>query len=176
MESFEQILKAGGRTNSLGRASEILAVLSSNHTRLDELFTCISADDAWVRMRAIDTFEKLVKDDPELAQPYLEFILTELTKSVQPSIQWHLAQIFSEVSLTEGQQLQAIEWLKQRIQSVDVDWIVSVNTMKSLLFFHKAGHVSAKDLEPLFTVQTNHASKTVRKKANEFLSILTNTN
>ncbi|HSW99451.1 MAG TPA: hypothetical protein VLH38_00260 [Patescibacteria group bacterium] len=169
MESFEEILTAGGHSNSLGRAGEVLEVVRGNHSRLDELFTCISADDAWVRMRAIDTFEKLVKDRPELVRPYLEPIFSDLTKSTQPSIQWHLAQIFGEVLLSDSQRNQAVAWLEQHIKSTDVDWIVSVNVMKTLLGFCKNGYISSDELEPLFKMQTNHASKTVYKKAGIFL-------
>lgn len=172
MESFEEIFTAGGHTNSLGRAGEVLQTVQNEPSRLNELFNCISADDAWVRMRAVDTFEKIVKDTPTVAQPYLESILRDLTKSNQPSIQWHLAQIFGEVSLSGSERGQAIKWLLQRIKSADVDWIVSVNVMKTLLSFYKQGYVSQGELEPLFKTQADHPSKSVRKKAANFLQEL----
>jgi len=172
MESFEEILTVGGHSNSLGRAIEVLQTVQGNHARLDELFSCISADDAWVRMRAIDTFEKLVKDKPELAQPYLSSIFSQLTKSEQPSIQWHVAQIFAEVALSDAERNEAVKWLKQRIKSTDVDWIVSVNVMKTLLSFCKQKYISAGELEPLFKTQATHSSKSVRKKATLFLEEL----
>jgi len=172
MESFEQILTAGGHSNSLGRAGEVLKTVQGNHARMDELFTCISADDAWVRMRAIDTFEKITKDQPELAQPYVKSILSDLIKSKQPSIQWHLAQIFCEVELTTRQRSEAIAWLKNTIATTEVDWIVSVNAMKTLLFFCRNGFIPAREAAEMFKVQERHTSKTVRKKAAIFLSNL----
>jgi malonyl CoA-acyl carrier protein transacylase len=125
-----------------------------------------------VRMRAIDTFEKLVKAKPDLATPYLRPILTKLTKSEQPSVQWHLAQIFGEVDLNDDQRKQAIKWLTNRTATTDVDWIVSVNTMKTLLHFYKTGFIGADKLKPLFSTQTEHESKSVRKKAAAFLEEL----
>jgi hypothetical protein len=172
MEPFEDILAAGGHANSLGRAGEVLQTVQNDPSRLEELFNCIFAGDAWVRMRAIDTFEKIVKDRPELGQAYLESIFSDLTKSQQPSIQWHIAQIFGEVKLNDIQRKKAVEWLRQRIQSTDVDWIVSVNAMKTLLSFCNQGYISAGELEPLFKTQANHASKSVRKKAAVFLQEL----
>jgi hypothetical protein len=169
MESFEEIFTAGGHSNSLGRAGEVLNTVQDDTSRLGELFNCISADDAWVRMRAVDTFEKIVKDQPDLAQPYLESIFSDLTKSEQPSIQWHLAQIFGEVPLNGSQRSHAVEWLEQRIKSTDVDWIVSVNVMKTLLSFCRQKYISSGALEPLFKVQTAHMSNTVRKKVTFFL-------
>lgn len=172
MESFEEILTAGGHSNSLGRAAEVLQIVQDDNSRVGELFDCVSADDAWVRMRAIDTFEKLIKDKPELVRLYLPDIFSTLTKSNQPSIQWHLAQIFTEVTLTEAQRADALTWLKSKISSTTVDWIVSVNVMRALLSFHKNGHVSSDELKPLFAIQADHTSKSVRKKAGIFLQEL----
>jgi len=172
MESFAKILLAGGHANSLGRSGEVLETVRKDTSRLDELFDCISADDAWVRMRAIDTFEKLVKERPALVQPYLKSILSDLTKSEQPSIQWHLAQIFSEVALSNSQRKDAIEWLKARVATTEVDWIVSVNAMKTLLAFYKDGFMRADELTTLFKTQSEHPSKSVRKKAAVFLQDL----
>lgn len=168
MDSYESILTVGGKTNSLGRASEVINSVYSNPSRLEELFNCISADDAWVRMRAIDSFEKIVKDKPEWARRYLDRIFNDLTKSGQPSIQWHLAQIFSEVSLTDEQRDRAIAWLKNKIKTTNVDWIVSVNVMKALLYFYQNGFVTAGELKQLFKTQEGHKSQSVRKKAANF--------
>ena len=172
MERFEEILMAGGHSNSLGRAGEMLETVRNDCSRLGELFDCIFADDAWVRMRAIDSFEKIIKDNPEWVGPYLDRVFSELTLSSQPSIQWHLAQVFIEVVLTDKQRSDAIAWLKRMIATTDVDWIVSVNVMKALLYFYRNKFVAASDIKPLFKIQEGHVSKSVRKKATEFLSNL----
>ena len=176
METFEEILTAGGHTNSLGRSGEVLKAVQNDPSKIDELFRCIQAEDAWVRMRAIDTFEKLVKDDPELARPYLSSIFTDLTTSSQASIQWHLAQLFAEIELNEQQKHDAIAWLTSKIKSTEVDWIVSVNVMRTLLYFHKAGLIRSESLRLLFKTQASHKSKSVRKKAELFLTELKATN
>jgi len=173
VEPYEDVLTSGGKTNSLGRADEVIADVYANPTRLDELFECISADDPWVRMRAIDSFEKIIKSKPEWVQPYLGRIFGHLTRSPQPSVQWHLAQLFSEVTLTNEQQKSAIDWLKARLRTTDIDWIVSVNIMRALVYFYRNGLVAARDLRPLFTTQEGHSSKTVRKKAAEFKQVIT---
>lgn len=165
MSTFERILMVGGKTNSLGRASEVIETVRNDQSRLSELFDCIYADDAWVRMRAIDSFEKIIKDEPQLVKPYLTRIFDELTFSDQPSIQWHLAQIFSEVELSDKQQTRAIDWLKSKLETVDVDWIVSVDAMKALLYFHSRGLFAASELKRLFDIQAGHKSNAVRKKA-----------
>lgn len=172
MESFEQILASGGKANSLGRAGEVVDIVLADPSRLSELFACISADDAWVRMRAIDSFEKLIKGNPQWVTPFLPKIFSDLVLRDQPSIQWHLAQIFTEVQLSDAQREQAISWLKQRLKTTDVDWIVAADSMKAMLYFYQAGRVTKIEIEPLFRLQQQHASKSVRRKAEKLLQEL----
>lgn len=162
----------GEHRNSLGRAAEIVETVLDDRSRLGELFECVFDDDAWVRMRAIDSFEKIVKDNPEWAKPYITRIFGELTKSDQPSIQWHLAQIFTEVELTLKQQQHAIDWLKDKLKNVEVDWIVSGDAMKALLYFYSKDSVGAAELEALFKIQEGHKSKAIRTKASKLLQEL----
>lgn len=165
MDSYESILAVGGKTNSLGRANEVIESVYANPSRLEELFNCILANDAWVRMRAIDSFEKIIRTKPEWAQPYMDRIFSDLIQSEQPSVQWHLAQLFSEVELTSMERKRAIAWLKNKIKTTNVDWIVSVDTMKALVYFYKNGFVAASELRQLFKIQEGHKSNSVRKKA-----------
>lgn len=108
MESLETILSAGGHTNSLGRSQEVYEIVKASPRRTRELFDCIYTEDAWIRMRAIDTFEKLVRTDPSLAQPYAQALIDDLTRKNQPSIQWHLAQLFTQIELNDLQTQKAL--------------------------------------------------------------------
>lgn len=172
MEAFADVLIEGGRSNSLGRAGEVVETVLGDRGRLDELWACIGHEDAYVRMRAIDSFEKIVNEQPAWADRYVEAIVSELTSSDQPSIQWHLAQLFVQVELDDEQRERAIEWLRARLTTTDVDWIVSVNCMRALLEFHARGDVAPGVLRQLFEVQQDHHSNTVRRKAGEFLAEL----
>jgi hypothetical protein len=165
MDSYKTVLAVGGKTNSLGRAAEVIESVYSEPSRLKELFDCILAEDPWVRMRAIDSFEKIIKTKPDWAEPYIAILLDTLTLSDQPSIQWHLAQLFTEVKLTSIQRNNALVWLKSKIKTTNVDWIVSVNAMNALLYFQKKGYVETSELEALCEIQAQHPSKSVRKKA-----------
>lgn len=172
MEPFAEVLAAGGHTNSLGRSGEVLGLLRADPARLDELFACIAHDDAWVRMRAVDTFEKLVRGDPALGGPYVGRVLDELTRSDQPSVQWHVAQLLGLVALTAAQRREAVGWLTARVATTEVDWIVAAQSMATLVAFVGAGHVPAGDVVPLLEVQTGHRSASVRRKAFAFLDQL----
>jgi len=171
-EAFIEVLKDGGKSNSLGRSEEVLAEVLQNNNRLPELYDCISADDAWVRMRAIDTLEKILRIHPEWSKPFLDDIFTNLLVVDQPSIQWHLAQIFREVNLSEGQKVKATDWLSDLLSSTSVDWIVAANSMDTLVQFMDDELLSKSQLVNLLTIQLGHKSKSVVKRANKHLEAL----
>ena len=172
MEPFEEVLAAGGHRTSLGRAGEVLTLLRADGSRTDELFACISADDAWVRMRAVDTFEKLVREDAARGAPYVGRVLDELTTSDQPSVQWHVAQLLDLVDLTAAQRATAITWLRGRVSTTEVDWIVAVQALATLVSFVRRGWIPASDVLPLLEVQEAHASASVRRKVTRFRECL----
>jgi hypothetical protein len=168
-ESFAEILTVGGKSNSLGRANEVIDIVLSDNSRLEELYNCLFEEDAWVRMRAADCLEKVCRQHPEWIEPYIDKFLARLTTSTQPSIQWHLAQIFEQVYLTNSQRQQAIKWLMELLSSKDVDWIVSANCMDTLAYFTSRGEFRKEDLVGLLKIQQQHHSKAVVKRANKFL-------
>lgn len=168
-ESFESILTVGGKMNTLGRADEVVRVVLDDQSRLDELFKCIFHDDAWVRMRAIDSVEKVCREHPEWMLSYANRLLNEVAVIDQPSIQWHLAELFAQIELTSEQRRRAIEFMKHNIASVDADWIVASNTMQTLSDYVNAGYLPAAELTPLLHIQQNHHSNAVVKRATKIL-------
>ena len=168
-ESFAEILAVGGKTNSLGRANEVIAIVLNDKSTLDELYSCVFDDDAWVRMRAIDAIEKICREKSEWLLPYIDKFQSELAASTQPSIQWHLAQIYRQVELTDGQKTNAIQWLKDLLSTTSVDWIVAANAMTTLVQFTKDGSVGMDETIALLELQKTHKSKSVVKRANKLL-------
>jgi hypothetical protein len=168
-ETFAEVLSVG-KPNSLGRADEVVQVVLADKKQLDELYDCIFADDAWIRMRAIDSLEKVCRVHPDWIEEYADKILEELTSSTQPSIQWHLAQIFNQIHLTPKQQKAAVNWMNDLIATTDVDWIVSANTMDTLAQFTRDSKFSQSELTKLLKVQQKHKSKAVLKRANKLLA------
>ena len=171
-ESFAEMFTAGGKSNSLGKASEVIETVLQNKDYLEELYACVFNDDAWVRMRAIDAVEKIGRQKPEWLVPYIDTFQSELASSKQPSIQWHLAQMYSQFDLNAKQKLGAIAWLKDILSNAEVDWIVSVNAMKSLVQFTKDGSAPYEVTVSLLKLQLAHKSKSVTKKASQLLSEL----
>ncbi len=172
-ESFADILAVGGKSNSLGRAQEVIEIVLHDQPLLEELYECLFNEDAWVRMRAADGIEKVARLHPNWLEPYIDRISKDLAPSTQPSIQWHIAQIYGEVTLTASQKRFAINWLKGLLSSPQVDWIVAANSMDTLAQFVRDGSVPKSQLSALLEIQCQHKSKSVVRRADKLLSELT---
>ena len=168
-ETFAEILAVGGKSNSLGRAAEVTEAVLQDQTLLEQLYQCLFDEDAWIRMRAADSLEKVCRVHPEWLLPYTDRFAIDLATSEQASIQWHLAQIYRQVDLTSTQKSFVIDWLKGLLSSTEVDWIVAANAMDTLTQFVQDGSVPKSDLEALLTIQLQHKSKSVVKRANKLL-------
>lgn len=168
-EPFSEMLSEGGKTNSLGRANEVIEIILQDKSRLNELYDCMFEEDAWARMRAADAIEKICRVHPEWLEPYIDKFLDELADSTQPSIQWHLAEIFGAVNLTEAQKKRAIKWLNDLLSTKDVDWIASANSMKTLVQFTKDGSFPRAQMISLLKIQQKHKSNAVIRRATKLL-------
>jgi hypothetical protein len=172
IQNFTDMLHTGGHANSLGRVPDVIELVLQDKSRLGELYGCLFAPDAWVRMRAADALEKICRQHPDWLLPYISRMQTELADTTQASFQWHMAQIYAQVSLSPKQKEMAIQWLKGLIATLDVDWIVAANTMDTLAQFTKDGSVAKPDFIALLKVQQHHSSKAVVRRATKWLEEL----
>jgi len=172
-EKLTELLAVGGKSNSLGRVNEVIELVLKDQHRLDELYDCLFDEDAWIRMRAADALEKICRQHPDWLLSYIDKFASDLVTSSQPSIQWHLAQIYREVDLTTKQKQFAIQWLKRLLSTKDVDWIVAANAMDTLAQFTKDGSFPSAAIVPLLKIQQKHKSNAVIKRANKLLAELT---
>jgi len=170
-QPFLELLAVGGKSNSLGRSNEVIEAVLHDKSRLSELYDCLFAEDAWLRMRAADSLEKICRVHPDWLLDYVDRF-SELTTSTQPSIQWHLAQIYRQVELTPAQKQFAIDWLKQLLASKEIDWIVVANAMDTLAAFTKDGSVPKLEALALFEIQRHHKSSAVVRRADKLINQL----
>jgi hypothetical protein len=168
-EAFSKMLAVGGKSNSLGRVDEVIHLVLHDPQRLDELYHCLFEEDAWRRMRAADALEKICRQQPKLLLPYVDRFPDELCTSSQPSVQWHVAQMYREIQLTTEQKRFAIDWLKHLLSNKNIDWIVAANAMETLIQFTKDGSFEAAEMISLLKIQQNHKSSAVTKRADKFL-------
>jgi hypothetical protein len=172
-ETFAQIFSVGGKSNSLGRTDEVIAVVLQDPRLTEELYACLFNSDPWVRMRAADALEKVCRHHPDWLSPFIPRIQQELAQQTQPSIQWHIAQIYAQVQLSGAQKRVAIDWLKSLLSTTNIDWIVAANAMETLMQFTKEGAFPLRDMTALIAIQQKHASKSVVRRATKLLATLT---
>ncbi len=171
-ETFTEMLAVGGKSNSLGRVSEVIELVLKDKSQLDELYNCLFESDEWVRMRAGDALEKVCREHPDWLQPYVDRLLSEVASVQQASVQWHLAQMLGEISLTPTEIKRAAALLKSYLKNKDADWIVTSNSMETLAKFVREGNVESNEVTPLLRLQQDHHSKTVAKRAARLLKEL----
>ncbi len=170
--NFLEMLAVGGKSNSLGKVNEVIGLVLDDKSRLNELYDCVFDEDAWIRMRAADALEKICRQHPDWLQPYIDRLSAELATSSQPSLQWHLAQIYSQVELTNEQKRFAMSWLKSLLSTKEVDWIVSANAIDTLAQFTRDGSFPTVEMTSLLKIQQQHKSNAVIKRASKLLSEL----
>jgi len=168
-EKFSDMLAEDGKKNSLGRAEEVVQLVIDDKSRLDELYSCLFEDNPWLRMRAIDAFEKVCQVHPKWIEPYIDRLFDDFGNNTQASIQWHIAEIIGETNLTSTQKKLAADWLVTRLEDDNVDWIVAANTMKTLEQFVRDGSFARDQFIPLLYRQQKHRSNAVVKRATKIL-------
>lgn len=166
------MLTVGGKSNSLGKVNEVVDLVLNERSRIEELYDCLFDDDAWTRMRAADALEKVCREHPDWLLPLVDRFPTDLAVTSQPSIQWHLAQMYKQIELTEGQRRFAIYWLKELLSRPTIDWIVAANSMDTLFQFEREGFLPGDELVPLLQIQQLHKSQAVVKRASRLLNEL----
>jgi len=110
----------------------VVGLVLAEPERPDELIRCILADDdELVRMRASDALEKIGCTRPVLLQPHVSLLSGDMSRIDQPSLQWHVAQILSQVRLTPRQRSQAVRLLTENLPE-STHWIVLNCSLETL--------------------------------------------
>lgn len=99
---MKNILKElkGGDLRSIGKSNEITKIVLDNPKLFKDIITGMTNSDPIVRMRSADIAEKVSKLHPEYLQPYKKQLINNLVEIPQKEVRWHLAQMFSYLSLT----------------------------------------------------------------------------
>jgi len=131
-ESFEEML-TGGHPNSLGRTIEVVNIVLSNSARLSNLYNCYFSVDEIVRLRTSNAIKRISLENPGWLIPYIDKLISEISKINQPSVQWTLANLFQTLSvfMSETQKASAKKIIRNNLENY-TDWIVINNAMDTL--------------------------------------------
>jgi len=135
---FREML-AGGHPNSLGRTIEVVDIILSDSSRLEELFNCYFSPDAVVRLRTSNAMKRICKVQKKWLLPYIDRLLSQVSQIEQASAQWTLAQLLNQLDefLSQKQREQAKTVLKNNLGKYS-DWIVLNATMETLAKWSKS--------------------------------------
>lgn len=157
-----------GDPRSLGRTQEVVELVIADQTLLEELYSCLFQDDEIIRMRAGDALEKVCRQNPEWFDSYKERLLSEVPKIRQPSVQWHLAQMLSEIQLTAPETKSAIKIMKRNLETMD-DWTVTNLTLEALATFVRRGSFGTDEFIVILKQQLLSRHKSVVARSNKLL-------
>ena len=105
-------LLEGGDRRRIGRADEVVAMLSRDPGRFRELVAGLWSEDPVVRMRAADATEKFTRGNGEFLKPYKTELLGLMAETRQQEVRWHLAAIIPRLSLSARERQLAVSLLK----------------------------------------------------------------
>ncbi len=114
----------GGDPRALTNVDTVVELVLAQPKCLPELIAAVvTGGDDIVRMRAADALEKVCRSQPALLQPHVAVLLGDMARIDQPSVQWHVAQMLSEVRLTAAQRAHAARLVRANLDHSG-DWIV----------------------------------------------------
>lgn len=165
MEPFELML-TGGHPNSLGRTVEVVGHVLAHPDELEQLYQCYFSEDAIVRLRTSSAIKRIWRQQPEWLVPYLDRIISDISRIDQASTRWTLAQLFLELEawLSADQKQAATAVLKRNLDE-SMDWIVIANTLETLGSWAKDDAELREWLKPYLARFINDPRKSVAGRA-----------
>ena len=171
MDTIQNTL-TGGDPRSLGKTADVVTQVLAGELSVEELYTCMFNDDEIVRMRAGDALEKVCRERPELVVPFTERLLKDVPRVRQPSIQWHLAQMFTELPLTKLQTERATQIIAYNVQTLD-EWVVTNVSLEALATFTRKGSFDVNEFLNLLAIHQHSRHKSVATRATRLLAEFT---
>lgn len=162
-------LLTDGDRRKLQNVDLVVDLVLRSPERGQELLELVFSGDEIVRMLASDALEKVSRQKPELLEPYIERLLTDLAANNQPSVQWHLAQILGEVSLDKEQTERARRILRRYLSSID-DWIVINLSLQTLAGFARDDPAAKRDLISVLRRHQGSRYKSVVSRVKKLLA------
>jgi hypothetical protein len=121
-ESIHSMLASGRHRLSLGRTTEVVALVLASPRKASRLIECLWDEDPGLRCRAADALERLSRLKPSILASTLaawkEPLLALLAEAKENKLRWGLAGIVPRLALTARERRRALEifesWLEDR--------------------------------------------------------------
>jgi hypothetical protein len=168
-QKFEQLL-TGGHPNSLGNTVQVVEMVLENPENLEEFYQCYFSKDEVVRLRVSNGMKRIAAANYQLLLPYLEQFISKISTINQASTQWTFAQLMLTYrkDLSELQLQKATEIIQSNLTHSD-DWIVLIQSMKTLSVFAKKDVKLQSWLKPVLLKLSHDSRNSVSKNARKLL-------
>lgn len=130
MQTIFDLLK-GNDLRSIGKANEVVKLVTSDPLLFDEVFGGIFHEDKVVRARCADAVEKVAQKFPRYIQKKKSVILKNLKNFKQKEVVWHIALMLGYLKLTKRELDATFSQLYKWLETSD-SIIVKVACMQSL--------------------------------------------
>jgi hypothetical protein len=124
-------LLTGNDLRSIGKADEVVKLVTSDPELFDEVFNGIFHKDKVIRARCADAVEKVARKFPEYIQKKKTIILKNLDEFNQKEVVWHIALMLGYLRLTKKEFNNAFVKLNLWLASSD-SILVKVSCMQTL--------------------------------------------
>jgi hypothetical protein len=163
---LEQLAEGDMRTT--GRSEEVAKDVLANTELFGDVFEGLTSDNPGVRMRSADALEKITGKKPELLQPYKKEFIAVAQKAEQQEVQWHIAQMFPRLELSEHEKSTAVEILEHFYHNSQSN-IVKVMSMQAIFDLLCSTAKNDDELLRFLTTASDNGAPSVRSRAQKLL-------
>lgn len=134
MNSHSELINKlrGGDLRSIGRVTEVVALVKDDPTAFDALFAAMFSPEPLVQLRAADAVEKISRMHPHLLQPHKAVLLGELPPGLRQEVYWHIPLLLPRLSLTDDERERAWDQIVDILHSGSRSRILVVNCLQGL--------------------------------------------
>lgn len=160
-----------GDMRTIGTANSVVTKVLEKPALVGELVGGLSAQEAGVRMRCADVLEKVALHEPEFVQRYKNPLLQIAQHTQQQEIQWHMAQIFERLSLTEHERQKLVPVFTSYITTSKSN-IVKVFSLQTLTTWAVHDDHLRPQVRQLLQEAINHGAASVVNRGKKLLEQL----
>jgi hypothetical protein len=170
MLTIYDLLK-GHDLRSIGKANEVVKLITSDPELFEEVFNGIFNEDKVIRARCADATEKVGKKYPEYIQKKKSVILKNLPNFEQKEVRWHIAMMLGYIKLTPKELTRAVEFLFKWLNT-EQSIIVKVMCMQTLSDFALKNKRLLKSVKDEITKQMINGAPAIKARGRHLLQEL----
>jgi hypothetical protein len=165
-------LLVGNDLRSIGKADEVVELVTSDPELFDEVFDGIFHKDKVIRARCADAVEKVSKRFPQYIQKKKSAILKNLNEFNQKEVVWHVALMLGCLKLTKKETEKAFIKLNEWLNSSG-SIVVKVTCMQTMAGYALKNKAIAKSVCDEIQKQIVNGAPAIKARGRKLLKLLT---